>query len=285
MNMAAETLLPDHELWSDDDLIAAYQPGTNNVLAVCFLSYTRRTKLEDVRARRVRQSRIVGGGKNNVLYLTDLTWTCCARVDIREQVIGFVRQAAERCAAKKVVAYGYSGGATSALLLNADLRFDAVLAVSPQIDLREAHGAFDDQWRSWQGQFPADFKFPGMGASFSAGGNIAVLHGLRGTDAAQAALVPAGPNIHQYLFPDLSHSLGPRLRPGGLLVRIFKALAAGNIEKLDEAVLKAGGLRRGNLDYTASDYDWSLGSPTKERNDLQSQVAVDEETSVDGAIT
>lgn len=256
MNQKPSFPMPDHELWCDDDLIAAFQLGTNNVLAVCFLSFGAEVEPQAVRARRVRQSSIVGGGVNNVLYLTDLSWTWFARQDIRKRAVEFIARARLECQAEKTVAFGNSAGGSGAILLNEDVHFDTVLATSAQMDLRLAFRAFDKRWKKWMPPQMRKFDFPDFSRGFAAGGTFTLLHGLRGPDAGHAALTPHAANIHHFLFPDLGHDMRARFQSNGLLGRIFESLTIGEMAQTEAMITESGGLRRGNLGYEASLYNW-----------------------------
>ncbi len=242
-------------LLKDDNLVLAAVAGTSKRLVVVVASYDLPDKV--IAPRPMRYYDLVSqGGRNSVLCATDVKWDWMSTPGVLTDLTQRIRRYAQEIGATEIYGYGNSGGARNIIQLNEYIDFDGVFAIAPQIDAGAALRAFDNSWSAWEQNIPKERNIPTITAGLKAGRNIVILHGLRGADAAHAAMTPYLPNVRHYLFPDVGHTLSKPLRKIGSLLGMVDAFLDGRMDDLHAQLTTAGAIPRGVLEYTPPKGGW-----------------------------
>lgn len=224
--MRFETLA-QHGPWRVDAL-----PGSASELVVAFASIghdpTRPPSPEFVRSA-------TAGGRP-ALFVIDATRSFATAPGLAESLGQALETLRARQTVARTLAIGSSLGAFTALVAAQTLRFDAILAISPQ---HQPAAPWETRWRDWTSGLPADLT-----ATLPEGPAITLLHGMQ-DDATQALAFPLRPGVDHLLFPDQSHSgLAPHLKSRGLIEGMIAAALAGDRRRLLRILTGAGGQRR-----------------------------------------
>jgi hypothetical protein len=248
---------------SDDDVSVVLRKGTGDTLVILFPSVAP-DRLDHAVIPERAIARYGGGGAYHVLAIYDPKWDWFSRAGVKAKIGNLIDGVRDRLSPRKIVATGGSGGGTMALDLCRYQSVDAVLALNPQIDMGDAMTAFDRRGKKWRGFLHSDGELPDVSAAFSSDVDVVIFHGLRGPDAAHAALCPLGNRVQHYLFPDLAHSLGARLSQDAELENILAALTQGDLNEIDVIARKSGAIPRGDLGVRSpSDSPWNSYKPNK----------------------
>lgn len=161
-------------------------------------------------------------------------------IPLLEAAIARVRQSQT---ISRILLIGQSMGGFAALIAAAQIKVDAVIAISPQFSV-DQEVIKDDRWASWTDRIPQHHH---RHAPLAADCRITLMHGLR-DDQAQALAFPEAANVDHILFPELGHSdLAPHLKTRGCLPGLIEAALAQDRRRLLRIASSAGGRLRAKL--------------------------------------
>ena len=265
MNIIQLDQIKQEVLHSEPDVMVTAFPGQTSELVVAFTSkHPDRLDDPDIAFRQIKLLR--GEGPRHILRIDDLEWNWLGRPGLSETLAQIIRTYVKQHGLTKVVAYGGSGGGTKALDMCGFYDFWGVFAIAPQIDLGPAFKAFDRRWSTYLEWARPGYNLPRPAHGFDSDAHIALFHGIRGHDAAHAALCPSRAGVYHYLYPDQEHSIGSRINPNQRFFHVFESFFAGDFERMDHFAIESGAIRRGVLEYDMPDPPWEEKPPPGEAN-------------------
>lgn len=207
-------------------------PGTATDLVIAFASIghdaTRPPSPEFVRS--------ATAGNRPALFVMDTARSFASAPGLPEALIQALEALRARQSITRTLAIGSSLGAFTALTAAETLRFDAILAISPQ---HQPAAPWEIRWRDWTATLPVDLTAP-----LPEGPSITLMHGMQ-DDAPHALAFPMRPNVDHILFADQSHStLAPHLKARGLIEGMIAAALSRDRRRLLRMLSGAGGERR-----------------------------------------
>ncbi|MFY0659478.1 MAG: hypothetical protein JXR15_03225 [Shimia sp.] len=185
-------------------------------------------------------------GQRHVLVVQDLLWGWLSAPGAKSLLLEGIKAYFESNNISRVFAVGNSAGGSILMDLCGDVKIDALLAISPQIDLGPAYRAFDRRQSDWSDWLDDTAQLPNPWRAFESDTHLTVLHGLRGADAAHAAICPTTPRLQHLLFPDMEHDL--RQRIGGAkpsMRQMVDHLCNMNFDAMQRIALENGAFLRG----------------------------------------
>lgn len=195
---------------------------------------------------------VSAGGTRHVLSAQDVKWGWLSGPGAKAELVSGIEAYLRANNISRVVAYGNSSGATNLLDLCGDLPIDAVLAVSPQIDLQNAFRAFDRRQADWANWVVDHGCLPNAWRAFESDTHLTILHGLRGPDAAHAAVCPQVENLQHFLFPDLEHNLWKRIGAKRGMRSMIDAMCDLDFDLMRRIARDCGAVVRGEAPETSA---------------------------------
>lgn len=187
------------------------------------------------------------GGKNHVLFVSDASRSWLNGSGLAERIVSAIERTAEETKAARIVALGNSMGGTMALLLARLTRIDTVLAVVPQFSVHPKRVPEETRWHFFRNQI-TEWPFEAVDDLPPEQTQTIILHGGTADECMHLDQFSTGPNTKHFVFPDLDHHLGRRLRKQKLLGAIVRRAIAGQNWRMRRAIQAAGGLSRAQFD-------------------------------------
>lgn len=223
--------LPIETVLEDPELRLRWLPGHSRSMVVAFTG--RHAQFAGQPADEFARSAHGRGGRNNVLFVSDLTQSWYSRPGLWERIVEMVKAVIRSEGIQELVALGNSMGGFGALLLPRDVPVRRAIAFAPQISMDPAVIA-EDRWQRVQRKFGA-LPVSNIGDTVAqTKTQYYISVGERAPrDLAQIALMPDLPRVHRWVLPDCGHDIAERLKRAGLLQRVVAAAIQGRKAGID----------------------------------------------------
>lgn len=205
----------DHE---DDSLRLVATAGTAETLTVCFSSIGWDRQPEPA-PEFVRIGTLNGARPG--LFLMDKKRSWLNGDGLIESMGEAIERRRAETGTRRVVAMGNSMGAFSAIVLSMSVKFDAVIAFSPQYSLHPTIVPDEHRWVEHRDAVD-HWRCRSVPESLSSDTDYLILHGDVEEDLVHARLFPTGDRIKHYVLPDFGHNLAHVLKQKKLLSPIVQ---------------------------------------------------------------
>lgn len=222
------------DLLMDDDLAIRWIAGTGTLLVVIFTGAVKNVDGTD-------KLEFLGigsaGGKNHVLFITDINRSYYSASSMRLRIAQTVRALMADHAIEEVHALGNSMGGYGAIMLSGILPCKTVSAMVPAVSL-ESHITDGPRWKSTR-PFLSDERVtnlvPVMQDQTETKYYIIFADGLD-YDRVQLRLLPRLPNLTTFVYPGINHVVASQLKEEGLLGSIIRATMLGKTHRVRNLV-------------------------------------------------
>jgi hypothetical protein len=234
------------ELVNSPTVSLAALPGQSNTAVILLRSYNPKVHT-NAKVSYPLTEYVWAEGKRHVLVVQDLLWGWLSAPGAKSLLLEGIKSYLSSNNISRVFAVGNSAGGSILMDLCGDLKIDAMLAISPQIDLGAAYRAFDRRQSDWNEWVEEGTELPNPWRAFESETHLTILHGLRGPDGAHAAICPQSKRLQHFLFPDMEHNLKDRI--GGAnqgMRRMVDHLCAMDFDGMKRIALEKGAFLRGH---------------------------------------
>lgn len=211
-------------LHHDGELALHALAGRSDRLVLVFTSGRGRGR----RADKLEFARVASdGGRNHVLFVTDLALSWYSRPGMRDRIVAAARALIADRGIREVRAIGVSMGGFGAMLFSRDLPVSHVAAFAPQIEMTPAAMA-GRSWDGWREAVTPAVEPSLAGLMPVSPARYTLLYGDRDEDdLAQRARVPVAPNVSLLEAPGHGHDIATAMADRGLLAPVAAAMLDG----------------------------------------------------------
>ena len=237
------------EIISDGPLRIARSEGRSDLLVVSFSGVGRQQwpepPIEFYRAAK-------GAADNPALFVRDLSRSWLNAPGMAERIAHTIEAEAARSGATRIAAVGNSMGATMALILSRMVRFDTVMAFTPQVSVHPDIVPEETQWMGYRDAI-RQYRFDRIDSLPTRRSKIYMLHGDRPSELIHALRFPKARGLSHLILPGMGHKLTFALKERGVLHDLVSHALAGRSIRYRKLLERQGALFRTRFEAAQAD--------------------------------
>lgn len=171
-----------------------------------------------------------GNGRNDALFIADPNRSWLNHPGLIERIAEYIRTEVDRKAPRRIMAIGHSMGGFAAMVLPAFVRFDTVLALSPQVSVHPELVPDESRWLEHRSGIDS-FKVRSFLDHIVPTTSYVTVFGALGADRIQRRLLKCPNNILNVLMPRTHHNTAAKLRNQGTLSALVELVQKGRIRR------------------------------------------------------